>query len=59
SRRFDHAQQRPPKLFERLRGHCLLVVEAASKSKRSGDDNGASQKDTHGSIPRSSSHFRL
>jgi hypothetical protein len=34
--------------FERLRGHGLLMVKAAAKSKRRCDDDGASQKDAHG-----------
>jgi hypothetical protein len=41
----------------RLHGDGLLMVKAASKSNRSGDDDGESQKDTHDQIPRSLSLF--
>jgi hypothetical protein len=46
------------RLFERLCYHLLLMMKAATHSNRRHDDNSASQKDTHGSVPRSSSFFR-
>jgi hypothetical protein len=41
-----------PKLLERLLSHRLRVVEASPKTNRSRNDDGASQKDTHVSVPR-------
>jgi len=47
---FNQADLRPP-LFERLRGHGLLVMETAADAKRSGQNDGASYENTHGSVP--------
>jgi len=43
---------------DRLRDDGLLMVKAAPKSNRSRDDDGESNKDTHGSIPPFPSYFR-
>ena len=45
-------------LLKRLLSHRLRVVEAAPQSNRSRNNDGASQKDTHGSVPRFGNVFK-